>query len=173
MDDTHMMSFGFAAPRPQPRQNVQAGQAPAGNLLPNTTDWYGRFRQVSGIDNDFLIDRDLQHRSDGPDGWTGIRGITRQDQAMTTSMGPIYDRSKEHLGSSDAMIIQVRRRLLDVARAYAETGAVPPGVDSSERSGSALLSKDVDWLDATRDLRRAFVHHPDLDYSLLGGGLSG
>jgi hypothetical protein len=75
------------------------------------------------------------------------------------------------------MIIQVRRRLLDVARAYAETGAVPPGVDSSElyrlRSGSALLSKDVDWLDATRDLRRAFVHHPDLDYSLLGGGLSG
>ncbi len=35
-----------------------------------------------------------------------------QDAAMTGSMGGIYDRSKEHLASSDAMMIRVRRRLI-------------------------------------------------------------
>jgi hypothetical protein len=36
-------------------------------------------------------------------------------------MGAIYDRSKEHLGSSDAMIMRVRRRLLNVLRDFADT----------------------------------------------------
>ena len=31
---------------------------------------------------------------------------------MTGSMGPIYDRSQEHLGTTDAMVIRVRRRLI-------------------------------------------------------------
>jgi phenylpropionate dioxygenase-like ring-hydroxylating dioxygenase large terminal subunit len=178
MDDTHMMSFGFggpARPRAANGQTQAAGQAR--QLLPNTTDWYGRFRQVSSFDNDFLIDRDLQRSNQGPNGFTGIQGVGRQDQAVTTSMGPIYDRSREHLGSSDSMIIRVRRRLLNVVKAFAETGVTPPGVDDPMlyhlRSGSALLPRGADWLDATRELRRAFVHHADLDRSLLGGGLSG
>ena len=96
---------------------------------------------------------------------------------MTTGMGPIYDRSKEHLGSSDSMIMQVRRRLLSVVSAFAETGVTPPGVDDPGiyrlRSGSVLLDRDAEWFEATRELRRAFVDHGHLDYSLLGGGLSG
>jgi phenylpropionate dioxygenase-like ring-hydroxylating dioxygenase large terminal subunit len=171
MDDTHMISFGFSGPR----RNQPTGQNR--QLLPNTSDWYGRFRQVSNLQNDFLIDRGLQRSNAGPDGWTGLRGVGRQDQAMTTGMGPIYDRSNEHLGSSDSMIIQVRRRLLAAVRAFAETGAMPPGVDDPTlygmRSGSVLLDRDAEWYEATRELRRAFVEHPDLDYSALGGGLSG
>jgi phenylpropionate dioxygenase-like ring-hydroxylating dioxygenase large terminal subunit len=180
MDDTHMMSFGFSGPR-QPRPtNGQGGQPrPAGRrqLLDNTTDWYGRFRQVSSLENDFLIDRDVQRQNEGADGWTGVHGVGRQDQAVTSSMGAIYDRSKEHLGSSDAMIIQVRRRLLASVNAFMESGTTPPGVDAPAlyrlRSGSVLLQKDADWLEATSELRRAFVDHPELDYRLLGGGLSG
>jgi phenylpropionate dioxygenase-like ring-hydroxylating dioxygenase large terminal subunit len=174
MDDTHMMSFGFGGP---PRQRPQNGQSGQRQLLPNTTGWYGRFQQASSMENDFFIDRDLQRSNTGANGWTGIQGIGRQDQAVTSSMGPIYDRSKEHLGTSDAMIIRVRRRLLNAVRALSDTGAPPPGVDDPAayriRSGSALLPKGVDWLEATRELRRAFVEHPDLDRSLLGGGLSG
>jgi phenylpropionate dioxygenase-like ring-hydroxylating dioxygenase large terminal subunit len=184
MDDTHMMSFGFGGPprqRPATRQNSLANRAqPAGQprqLLPNTSDWYGRFRPESSLDNDFFIDRELQRANQGPNGFTGIQGIARQDQAVTSSMGPIYDRGREHLGSSDAMIIRVRRRLLNVVNAFAQTDATPPGVDAPTlyhlRSGSALLARGVDWLEATRDLRRAFVQHADLDRSLLGGGLSG
>jgi hypothetical protein len=187
MDDTHMMSFGFGGPprqrtsSPADGRNGASNGAPAAGqqrqLLPNTSDWYGRFRQVSSLDNDFFIDRDLQRGNQGPNGFTGIQGVGRQDQAVTSSMGPIYDRSHEHLGSSDAMIIRVRRRLLNTVRAFAETGATPPGVDEPTlyhlRSGSALLQRGTDWLEATRDLRRAFVQHADLDRSLLGGGLSG
>jgi hypothetical protein len=173
MDDTHMMSFGFAGPsRRPPTANPRPPQ-----LLPNTTDWYGRFRQISSMDNDFLIDRDLQRNNQGPNGFTGIQGVGRQDQAVTNSMGAIYDRSKEHLGSSDAMIIRVRRRLLNVVHAFADAGTTPPGVDNPEayrvRSGSCVLPKNVDWLEATRDLRQAFVEHTDLDRSVLAGGLSG
>jgi phenylpropionate dioxygenase-like ring-hydroxylating dioxygenase large terminal subunit len=182
MDDTHMISFGFSGPRrarptESPRPDTPRPGGQNRQLLPNTSDWYGRFRQVSSLQNDFLIDRGLQRSNAGADGWTGVQGVGRQDQAMTTSMGAIYDRSQEHLGSSDSMIIQVRRRLLNVVQGFAETGATPPGVDDPTlyhlRSGSVVLDQHADWFDATRNLRRAFVEHPDLDYSLLGGGLSG
>jgi phthalate 4,5-dioxygenase len=176
MDDTHMISFGFGPP-PRPRPQNGPARAQVQQLLPNTSDWYGRFRQVSSLANDFLIDRDLQRRNDGPNGFTGIQGVSRQDQAVTNSMGAIYDRTQEHLGSSDAMIIRVRRRLLNAVKGFTDTGSPPPGVDNPEayrvRSGSVLLDKDVDWLEATRELRRAFVDHPELDRGVLAGGLSG
>ena len=74
-------------------------------------------------------DPGLQRSNAGGDGWTGIKGIPRQDQAMTVSMGPIYDRTSEHLGTSDLMVIQTRRRLLDAAKAFERTGQTPAGVD--------------------------------------------
>jgi hypothetical protein len=41
-------------------------------------------------------------------------------------MGPILDRTKEHLSSGDAAVAHARRILLN-ALATAETGALPPG----------------------------------------------
>jgi phthalate 4,5-dioxygenase len=32
------------------------------SLLPNTSDWYGRFRLGANSTNDYLIDRDRQRR---------------------------------------------------------------------------------------------------------------
>ena len=43
-------------------------------------------------------------------------GIKNQDRAIQESMGPIYDRRKEHLGTSDLAIITARKRLLNLAR---------------------------------------------------------
>lgn len=79
-----------------------------------------------------------------------------QDQAVTESMGPIVDHEKEHLAPSDIMITRTRRRLLNAARAFAETGAVPPGVDDAgiffgARAGSFYCDGATDWLDAYRD----------------------
>ena len=96
--------------------------------LPNTTDWYGRFRAVASASNDYLIDRQLQKR----DSYTGIGSIFLQDQAATESMGEIYDRTQERLGSSDAMVIRTRKRLIDAARALRDRAQVPPGVDTPE-----------------------------------------
>jgi len=87
-------------------------------------------------------------------------------------MGETYDRWLEHLGSSDAMVIRVRRRLLAAARALAERGVPPPGVDQPRvyavRAGSTFLRAGEDWLSGTAELRKAFVDHPELDLSVTG-----
>ena len=97
--------------------------------------------------------------------YTGIRGVVIQDTAMTESMGPILDRTMEHLGVSDMMIIQTRKRLLDAVRALGDGGVVPPGVDNPEvygtRAGWLILANDVDWWKGSEQMRRAFVESRD------------
>jgi phthalate 4,5-dioxygenase oxygenase subunit len=170
MDDTHTMFF-MMGPRVR-RAPTSAGGSPLGRFLPTTSDWYGRFRLSANASNDYQIDRAKQRRNSEPEDFTGITGIHLQDQAITESMGPIYDRTREHLGSSDAMIIRVRRRLLAAARALAEAGELPPGVESPElygaRAGGVFLSRDADWLAETESLRTGFVQHPELDLSVTG-----
>jgi phenylpropionate dioxygenase-like ring-hydroxylating dioxygenase large terminal subunit len=185
MDDTHTM-FYMAGPKfrrlPPPDteraaalNHANEGTAPAGpwnRILPNTSDWLGRFRLTANASNDYMVDREKQRRNSGMDDFTGIQGIHLQDQAITESEGPIYDRSTEHLASSDMMIIRVRRRLLMAAQALAEQGLTPPGVDDPEvfgaRAGGVFLSQDAEWLEATEDLRRGFVKHPELDPRVTG-----
>jgi phthalate 4,5-dioxygenase len=86
-------------------------------------------------DGDFGTDRNrangwLQDRAAMRAGtsFTGITGIRNQDRAVQESMGPLYDRSKEHLGTSDVAIIRMRRLMLDSVGAFAERGAQPLGV---------------------------------------------
>jgi hypothetical protein len=76
-------------------------------------------------------------------------------------MGAISDRTIEHLGSADAMIIRVRRRLLAAVRALREHGTLPPGVDSPaayrKRSMATVLPDGTDWVSALRDWHEARV----------------
>ena len=172
MDDTHTMFF-MSGPKFRRPAGATAGAPPLGNrLMPNTTDWFGRFRMTANSSNDYMIDREKQRNNKGMDDFTGITGIHLQDQAITESEGPLYDRGSEHLASSDMMIIRVRRRLLMAAQALAEQGLVPPGVDDPEvfgaRAGGVFLPGDAEWLEATEDLRRGFVKHPELDASITG-----
>jgi phenylpropionate dioxygenase-like ring-hydroxylating dioxygenase large terminal subunit len=117
LDDTHMM-FVMIGPKQGPSAVTEVGP-----LLPNTTDWLGRFRCEQTLANDYRIDREVQRTRS----FTGIEGIHIQDQAATESMGPITDHSWETLAPSDRMIAVTRRRLLVAAKALAETGAPPPG----------------------------------------------
>jgi hypothetical protein len=50
--------------------------------------------------------------------FTGIQGIPTQDMAMWESMGPIADRSEDHLGSSDLAVLQFRRQMVAAAKAF-------------------------------------------------------
>ena len=173
VDDNHMMFWSIAAPRSRVGTGAAGGAsglsangrpvAAAGSraggfeFLPDTPDWTGKFRLTQNKDNDYLIDREAQRT----ESFTGIAGIHQQDQAVTESMGPIYDRSQEHLGTSDAMVIRTRRRVINAARALRDGGTIPPGVDAPavyrHRSGGVILPRDADWLEATKGLRRAFV----------------
>jgi hypothetical protein len=134
------------------------------------TDRFGRWRRARNKDNDYLIDRGEQRRGAT---YTGLPGVATEDRAMTELMGPILDRSAERLGSTDMAVIRLRRRLIAAAKALAEESVVPPGVDDpqayQQRSGGVVLHKDEDWLEATTDLRRTDIEHPELDAARSGG----
>ena len=74
-------------------------------------------------------------------------------------MGRIQNRTIEHLGSADAMIIRVRRRLIEAARALEQSGTLPPGVDHPDsyrkRSAAKILPNEVDWITALQDWHTA------------------
>jgi phthalate 4,5-dioxygenase oxygenase subunit len=173
VDDDHTMFYSMQ-PRPEvasrynvERQLNQSRNAVYTPMLPGTSDWYGRFRLEADASNDYHIDRGVQRRKED---FTGIAGIHTQDQAITESMGTMYDRRKEHLGTSDVMVIRVRRRLIEAARALADTGALPFSVDHPEvyrqRSGGVILPEDADWIKSTEGLRKAYESHAALDLSL-------
>jgi hypothetical protein len=59
--------------------------------------------------------------------FTGFgRSLLEEDAVIQSSMGPIIDRSREHLSSSDVAVATVRRMLLDALSA-AGSGELPPG----------------------------------------------
>jgi len=169
MDDDHTLALTISRGAAQGNRTAGRQTVTPPDLLPNTTDWYGRFRCVASAANDYLIDRKAQKTTS----YTGIDSIFLQDQAVTESMGPIYDRTQEHLGSSDAMIIRTRKRLLDAARALRDRAQVPPGVDEpavyAVRSGGVILPRGADWMAVTRELRRAGLDHAGLTRAVLGG----
>jgi hypothetical protein len=86
----------------------------------------------------------------------GLGNVTIEDMAVTESMGPICDRSREHLGFADQMIIRTRRRLMDAARELAEKGTTPPGVDAPEgyrrRAAKVILPRDADVFAAAQQV---------------------
>jgi phthalate 4,5-dioxygenase oxygenase subunit len=98
--------------------------------LDTEANWYGQ-------------DRALMKKGD----WTGIKGFSNQDMACQESMGPIVDRTQEHLGTSDKAIIRFRKRMIDASRAYAADGSlVGAGVDYSKvRSEQLVVPIERPW----------------------------
>jgi hypothetical protein len=73
-----------------------------------------------------------------------VKGLAIQDASVQESMGPIADRGKENLVSTDNAIIMARLRLRKAAQAVQE-GKPAPGVEpeaQSVRSASFLLPED-------------------------------
>jgi phthalate 4,5-dioxygenase oxygenase subunit len=83
-------------------------------------DPLNEWRPRGNRQNMFFLDRERQKHSN----YSGINGIAMQDLAITESMGPIVDRSKENLGAGDALVARLRRFLIKVAR-QVETGETP------------------------------------------------
>ncbi|HEY4685683.1 MAG TPA: Rieske 2Fe-2S domain-containing protein [Dehalococcoidia bacterium] len=142
-----------------------------GRYVPQGTGWHDRFNIEQNLANDYLIDREAQREKKS---FSGIPGIRQQDMAMTETMGPIYNRSNEHLGTSDSMIIRARRRWIAAAKALRDEGALPPGVDAPElyrqRSGEVVLPRSVDWWDGTKQLRERFDAKVERPVAVGGAG---
>ena len=111
----------------------------------------GTFRPLANKDNDYLIDRDAQKAGRT---FSGVEGIAMQDASLQESMGPIVDRTKENLVSTDTGIIMARHRLLRAAKALEEEGILPPGVDPAHqrvRSAAIVLPPEVPFTEGARD----------------------
>ena len=135
MDDTHTMLFAISTdtyvmamgPRAS-RPTSIPGMSFDYEFLPNTSDWYGRWRMARNLSNDYLIDRAVQRDVS----YSGIEGLDVQDSMVQETMGAIADRSQEHLVPSDLAVAHIRRRLLEAAKALRDSGATPPGVDQPD-----------------------------------------
>jgi phthalate 4,5-dioxygenase oxygenase subunit len=110
----------------------------------------GTFQLKKNLRNDYEIDRQLQKAQT----FTGITGINTQDIALQEGMGPIVDRSKEHLGTSDRAIIAMRQLLLEGVRAV-ETGEPVRGTDPESyrnvRAVDLMIPLGAYWRDALKD----------------------
>ena len=101
------------------------------------------FRSKRNRENNYLLDRRVQKTET----FTGIDGVNAQDRAVQESMGPVVDRTREHLGPADRAVIQARRLLLQATRTV-EAGGTPPGVEATYYTlhpGEAVVARDTDW----------------------------
>jgi len=153
----------MSLPQPTFKDGTPIGGTGRGNkMLPNTTEWLGRWRMAANESNDWGMNRAAQQSGAI---YSGIDGIHLQDQAITESMGPIADHGFEHLAPSDQMITRTRRRLLMAARALRDQGVLPPGVEDPQvyraaRSGYFVSDDRSPWRDVYDRQFAASLHPP-------------
>ena len=141
MDDENCMvynyrySFGEEPLPEEERMERRSGRGPQ--------DQTADFRKVRNKDNDWLIDR----RAQRAESFTGISGFNVQDHAVQESMGPLVDRTREHLGTTDKTVTAARL-LLILATRTVQQGGEPPGLQPNHhrvRAIERVLSDGVDW----------------------------
>jgi phthalate 4,5-dioxygenase oxygenase subunit len=96
--------------------------------------------------------QDRQRMREGS--WSGMAYLRFEDYAVAASQGPIVDRSREYLGSSDTSVNRARRLLLDAVRRFAK-GEPAMGLDRPVAWGvmeaqDAIIAPDADWRDVGR-----------------------
>lgn len=125
-------------------EETRAVHQEAAGLVPGV-DIDADFRRTANRANLWKQDRAEMAR----DRYSGIRGTVVEDHAVQESMGPVFDRSREHLGVSDLAVIRMRRIMMESLRLF-EAGEDPVGlvkpVDyGAIRGKEATVTLDVAW----------------------------
>ena len=121
-DDENCMRFFIRCNVDRPITDDERASTYAENTIMDPADPRRRLKRA---DNDYLIDREAQRT-------TLIAGIwpnPEQDYAVTESMGPIVDRTREHLYSADGAIIRLRQLMVRAAKGLDE-GIHLPALDA-------------------------------------------
>ena len=144
-DYTTFVYNTMCAPHPEDEltpQAVEAREKAAGRGKDDAIP--GTFRLKRNQSNDYFVDRQMQKTQN----YTGIVGVNTQDFALQEGMGPIVDRSKEFLGTSDKAIVAMRRLLLE-AISVNEGGGTPRAVDPATyrkvRAYDRVVPAGQDW----------------------------
>ncbi|MEI6382677.1 MAG: Rieske 2Fe-2S domain-containing protein [Betaproteobacteria bacterium] len=109
---------------------------------------------VANWDNSYWQDRDAMEKRKN---WSGFKGITQEDAVISTSMGPIYDRTQEHLVAADAAVVRLRKRLMDSINLN-EKGEDPIGLHLQDMTN--VIGFDVDMPDGK--IWREYAHQQGL-----------
>jgi phthalate 4,5-dioxygenase oxygenase subunit len=127
VDDEHTMFYGVFFS--QNGSTVDEAATRRAHSLEPGVDLDHNWIKRGNESNWYLQDREAMKQGD----WTGIKGFTNQDMACQETMGPITDRTQEHLGTSDIAIIRMRRRMLEAVRKF--------------QAGEPLIGRtgDIDW----------------------------
>jgi len=140
IDDTSCWIFCYAWHPDRPIDDKARRRLAAGSGIFAETD--ADHVPVRRRENDYLVDRELQRT----ESFTGIVGISEQDQAIADSQGPIADRSRELLCQTDLGVVRFRELVLQAVRDVAE-GRTPLGADDPGayrvRSGDAIAHRDA------------------------------
>jgi nitrite reductase/ring-hydroxylating ferredoxin subunit len=136
-ENTMLYSVDFNPTRPLSEEELKRSTEWRGIHTENTP---GTDRAIRNKDNDYMIDRALQASGQS---YSGMKGLGIQDCAIQESMGPIAERSLEHLLLCDTAIVKIRRLLLQTLRDHAD-GKPLPGMRSDSfrvRSARCELKK--------------------------------
>ena len=123
-ENTMLYSVDFNGDRPLTEQDLARTRAWRGIHTENIP---GTDIAIRNKGNDYLIDRALQASGQN---FTGMKGLGTQDCAVQESMGPIADRTKEHLLLSDMIVVRLRRLLLQTLEDM-KAGKPLPGMAAS------------------------------------------
>ena len=134
VDDTHTYWYSFFTSFAEPLdKETMRAQRLACVSLPDYAPLKGRHNQWG-----FNPDEQRTRTYLG----MGEQDINLHDQWAVESMGAIQDRTKEHLGSSDKVIIANRRTLLKAIETVREGGR-PPMALASDAEAAALTGPDT------------------------------
>ena len=143
-ENTMLYSVDFHPARALTEEDLARSKAGLGI---HTENLPGTDHAVRNRANDYLIDREQQASGES---YTGMKGFGTQDCAIQELMGPIADRTAEHLLACDAAIVKIRRLLLQTLKDHA-AGKLLPGMDPASyrvRSGRFEAPKGVPFVDA-------------------------
>ena len=143
MDDTNTAFYFIAWGHPETTPTTKAWRAFLGQEIGKDLD--AQYRPLRNRENKFWQDRAAMKAGN----FTGITGFPNQDIAMWLTMGPLADRSKEWLGSSDLAVVHFRRIMLDALKKFEQTGAaIGAGaayVPANVHAFQAVIPKAGDW----------------------------
>ena len=158
--NTYVIGISFHPLTPLPEEQRSNRRGGVFNISPDmrepkTSKPFGAWRPIPTIENDFFQDRQAQKTET----FAGISEFWAQDAAPQLSMGFIFQRQYEHLGTTDRAIIKARNWLLRAAKALRDEGKVPANVWNPEwymvRSGGKFHTRDQWWFEETREDRKA------------------
>jgi phthalate 4,5-dioxygenase len=155
IDDENTMLYSVDFHPSHPLNDADLARSKTG-LGIHTENHPGTDHAVRNRANDYLIDRALQASGKS---YTGMKGFGTQDCAIQESMGPVADRTGEHLLACDAAIVKIRRLLLQTLKDHA-AGRPLPGMNPASyrvRSGRFEAKKNVPFAEAMEQYVRRDV----------------